>query len=195
MGTLVTLRAEGSEAQAAIDESFDKVNELVDKIKGDVERINAAAGSDEFIQISPEVFEMIRLSRQYSERTDGAFDVTVGAALELWKAARQNNALPTDAELDATRQLVGWRHMNLRETDNAVMLDAAGVKINLGGVAKGYAADLVKKFLKLMISSSSTTGRCRHRAITRDFLRSTGESTITSSIRKHVDRSTTGLRR
>ena len=216
MGTRVTLRAEGTAAQAAVDESFDKVNELVEKIKVDVERINAAAGSDEFIKISPEVFEMIRLSRQYSDRTDGAFDVTVGAALDLWKAARQNNALPTDEEIEAARRLVGRQHMNLRETDNAVMLDEAGVKINVGGIAKGYAADLVREIFvrhgiedglidfgtstiyavgakKIGIKNPRGGGIDEIAELNDGALSTSGVgSTITSSIRKRVARLITG---
>ena len=141
MGTVVTLKATGDESQAAVDESFDRVNALVDEIMGDMKRLEAA-DAGEYISVSDDVFTMLEISQRYAERTEGAFDVTVGAALDMWRGARQNKKLPTDDELDQVRRLVGYEHLHLRASDNSAMVDVKGVKINLGGVAKGYAADL-----------------------------------------------------
>ncbi|MBR1579672.1 MAG: FAD:protein FMN transferase [Selenomonadaceae bacterium] len=141
MGTVVTLKATGDESQAAVDESFDRVNALVDEIMNDMKRLEAA-DAGEYVSVGDDVFTMLELSQRYAERTDGAFDVTVGAALDMWRAARQNKTLPTDDELESVKGLVGYEHLHLRASDNSVMVDVKGVKINLGGVAKGYAADL-----------------------------------------------------
>ena len=141
MGTAVTLKATGDESQAAVDESFDRVNALVDEIMNDMKRLEAA-DAGEYVSVGDDVFTMLELSQRYAERTDGAFDVTVGAALDMWRAARQNKTLPTDDELESVKGLVGYEHLHLRASDNSVMVDVKGVKINLGGVAKGYAADL-----------------------------------------------------
>ena len=146
MGTIVTLKAEGMNAKVAVDESFDKIFELVENIKSDVKLIES---TNEYVKISPDVYEILKISQNYSEQTNGAFDVTIGAAVNLWKNARKNNQLPTTEEIEEVKKFVGFNHLHLRESDNSVMIDTQGVKINLGGVGKGYGADIARKiFIK-----------------------------------------------
>ena len=149
MGTLVTLKAQGKNSQAAVDESFDEIFALVDNIKADVKNLNDNAGSGEFVKVSADVFEMLKLSQNYSKLTDGAFDVTVGAAVDLWRNARKTETLPTQEEIDAVKNFVGYKHLHLNETEQSAKLDLAGVKVNLGGVGKGYGADVARRiFIK-----------------------------------------------
>lgn len=149
MGTLVTLKAQGQNSQAAVDESFEKIFALVENIKADVKNLNASAGNGKFIKVSADVFEMLKLSQHYSELTGGAFDVTCGAAVDLWRTARQNKILPAQEEIAAVKNLVGCKHLHLNETEQSAMIDSAGVKINLGGVGKGYGVDVARKiFIK-----------------------------------------------
>ena len=146
MGTLVTLKADGVEAEAAVDESFDKIFELVENIKADVKLMES---TNEYVKISPDVYEILKISQHYSEQTNGAFDVTIGAAVNLWKNARKNNQLPTTEDIENVKKFVGFHHLHLRESDHSVMIDTQGVKINLGGVGKGYGADIARKiFMK-----------------------------------------------
>ena len=153
MGTAVTLKAEGKDSKIAIDESFEKIFELVEKVKTDTKNLNDNAGNGKFIKISPEVFEMLEMSQKYSALTDGAFDVTIGAAVDLWKVARKNKILPAETEIEAVKNFVGYEHLHLDKKNTSAMIDKAGVKINLGGVGKGYGADVAKKiFAKYKIS-------------------------------------------
>ena len=139
MGTVVTLKADGLNAKVAIDESFDKIFELVKNIKDDIKLIES---KNEYIKISPDVYEILKISQHYSEQT-------IGAAVNLWKNARKNNELPSAADIENVKKFVGFYHLHLRESDHSVMLDTQGVKINLGGVAKGYGADIARKiFIK-----------------------------------------------
>lgn len=149
MGTAVTLKATGKNSKVAVDESFEKIFELVEKVKVDIKNLNDNAGNGKFIKISPEVFEMLEMSQKYSALTDGAFDVTVGAAVDLWKVARKNKILPAETEIETVKNFVGYKHLHLDKKNTSAMLDTAGVKINLGGVGKGYGADIAKKiFIK-----------------------------------------------
>ena len=149
MGTLVTLKAQGQNSQAAVDESFEKIFALVENIKADVKNLNDSAGNDEFVKVSADVFEMLKLSQHYSELTGGAFDVTCGTAVDLWRNARKTETLPAQAEIDAVKNLVGYKHLHLNDAEQSAMIDLAGVKINLGGVGKGYGADVARKiFIK-----------------------------------------------
>lgn len=143
MGTVVTLKATGHDAQAAVDESFARIAELEKNISVDVQKIEYAAGNGEFVEISSDVSEILQVAQKYSELTDGAFDVTCGAAVELWGIGTKNPRVPTDDELAAVKNFVGYKHLHLR--DGKAQLDLRGVKINLGGVAKGYGVDLARK--------------------------------------------------
>ena len=111
--------------------------------------MNESAGSGEFVKVSAGVFEMLKLSQHYSELTGGAFDVTLGAAIDLWRNARKSKTLPSPEEIDAVKNFVGYKHLHLNEAEQSAMIDTAGMKINLGGVGKGYCADVARKiFIK-----------------------------------------------
>ena len=143
MGTVVTLKATGSDAQAAVDESFARIAELEKNISADVQKIEDASGTGEGVKISPEVYEILEMAQKYSELTDGAFDVTCGVAVELWGIGTKNPRVPTDDEIAAVKNFVGHEHLHLH--DSTAYLDLRGVKLNLGGVAKGYGVDLARK--------------------------------------------------
>ena len=142
MGTVVTLKAEGKNSQAAVDESFMRLAELEKNILLDVKKIEDAA-EVESVKISPDVYEILETAQKFSALTDGAFDVTIGAATELWSIGKKNSRVPTNDELATVKNFVGFKHLHLR--DGAAYLDKRGVKINLGGVAKGYGVDLARK--------------------------------------------------
>ena len=140
MSTVLTLKANN---KAAIDESFLKVADIENKIKNDIQNLEAAAGSDKFVKISSEVFTMLKTANEYSILTDGAFDVTTGAAIELWNIKEAK--VPTDEEIENVKSLVGFRHIQLRDFDCSAKIDLSGIKINLGGIAKGYAVDSIRE--------------------------------------------------
>ena len=143
MGTIITLKADGSDAQSAVDEGFRAIEALQKNIFADLQKIEDAAESGEFVEVSPDVYKILEIAQIFSELTDGAFDVTVGAAIELWGFDKKNFRVPTDDELANVKNFVGYKHLHLR--DGKVYLDKRGVKIKLGGVAKGYGVDLVRE--------------------------------------------------
>lgn len=143
MGTVITLKATGSDAQAVIDESFTRIAELEENIYADVKKIEESAGNGEFVEISTEVYEMLEIAQKYSELTDGAFDVTCGAAVDLWGIGTKNPRVPTNEEIAAVKNFVGREYLHLH--NGKAQLDLRGVKINLGGIAKGYGVDLARK--------------------------------------------------
>jgi hypothetical protein len=76
--------------------------------------------------------------RRGAEATDGAFDVTVGPLVGLWRAARRSARLPTAAALDSARALVGWRRVVRDSVRRRVRLATPGMRLDLGGIGKGY---------------------------------------------------------
>ena len=100
------------------------------------------------VKVSRELFFILEKSREISERSGGAFDVTVGPVVRLWRRARKAKRLPDPEELAAARALVGSKMMVLDKEHRTVKLLKPGMQLDLGGIAKGYAGDEAVKVLK-----------------------------------------------
>lgn len=100
------------------------------------------------VRVSEELFLVLKRAQEVSKLSDGAFDVTAGPIIRLWRAARKAKKLPTQAEIDNTRKLVGWKKMVLNEKARTVRLAVKGMQLDLGGIAKGYADDEAQRVLK-----------------------------------------------
>jgi len=93
------------------------------------------------VPVNPLTFEVLRKAVHFSELSDGAFDVTVGPLIDLWRVAGDANAPPSEAALAEARGRVGYDKLILNEKDLTVRFAAEGMRIDLGGIAKGYAID------------------------------------------------------
>jgi thiamine biosynthesis lipoprotein len=100
------------------------------------------------VQISPELFTLLSAAQELARRSDGAFDVTVGPYVQLWRAARKSRQLPKPEDLQARAALVGWRRLHLDAKHRTATLDLPGMRLDLGGIAKGYAGDEAIRVLK-----------------------------------------------
>jgi thiamine biosynthesis lipoprotein len=87
-------------------------------------------------------------SQRLSQLSDGAFDVTVGPVVRLWRRARRTGALPPADALTRAREAVGWQKLQLDARHRTVTLTAPNMQLDLGGIAKGYAADKALGVLK-----------------------------------------------
>lgn len=90
---------------------------------------------------SPELVFILGKCNEMSLLTDGAFDATAGPVISLWRAARKSGKLPSDRDLQAARKLVDWRNVVIDEKAETVQLRKPGMRLDLGGIAKGYACD------------------------------------------------------
>jgi thiamine biosynthesis lipoprotein len=98
--------------------------------------------------VSPDLFHVLRRAQDVARDSGGAFDVTVGPLIALWRKARKTAVLPDPAELKRARRLVGWQKLRLDEGSRTVRLTVRGMKLDLGGIAKGYAADEAQRVLE-----------------------------------------------
>jgi FAD:protein FMN transferase len=92
------------------------------------------------VPVSPELFHVLARAQRFACLADGAFDVTAGPLVRLWRAARRSGVLPTAAEREAAAARVGWRHLELDPVARTVRLRLQGMQLDLGGIGKGYAA-------------------------------------------------------
>ena len=93
------------------------------------------------VHVSDELFFVLSKAEETSRISDGAFDVTVGPVVQLWRQARKTKRMPDAKKLATAMELVGWRNVVLDEKAHTVQLLKAGMLLDLGGIAKGYAAD------------------------------------------------------
>ena len=145
-GTVARLSAEGHEADVAVAECFSALSVLSSEFDAEnpgssVAKLNNAAGTDEWVSLSPEIWHILSVSQLYSERTDGAWDVTVAPLSSLWQRAIADGILPSEEKIAQALQKVGWKKLELRDEDNRARLTESGMALDLGGLKKGFALD------------------------------------------------------
>lgn len=146
-----TIEATGSEASRALDAAELKVMELDDRLsafkpESEISRINQAAGK-RFVPVHPDTMLIIKTAIEYAALSNGAFDITARPLIELWNVGSKRNSLPSPAEIERARQLVNFQDILLDEQACSVMMKRPGQALDLGGIAKGYAADEVRRIL------------------------------------------------
>jgi FAD:protein FMN transferase len=149
MGTAVHLRAwtaDESAASSAFERVFDEFDRLdalmsVWKPGSDILRINDSAGRSG-VAVSGEVREVLHAAQQVSEWTGGKFDVTFAALSGLWKFDQDiDGQIPDRSQIAPRLPLIDYRALQIDDRAGTATLARAGMKINLGGIGKGYAID------------------------------------------------------
>ncbi len=147
MGTLVKITvytATQDEARAAFRAAFDRIRDLDNTLsdyKPDSELsqiTNRAVGHA--VHVSDDVFTVLRASQQLAEETGGAFDVTQGPVVQLWREARKTGRVPDVEALKEAGTRSGFRKLHLDAANRTVMCDTEGMALDVGAIGKGYAA-------------------------------------------------------
>jgi len=155
MGTLfrITLYApDAAAAQPAFRAAFDRVKQL-DEILSDYNPQSemmrmCAVAHERPVRVSTELFEVLAASQHLAEETGGAFDVTLGPVIRLWRDARKQKHLPDPAALAEARARSGFRNLVLDAAVHTVFLKIPGMLLDVGGIAKGYTADEALRVLR-----------------------------------------------
>jgi thiamine biosynthesis lipoprotein len=142
-------------AKKAADAAFARVAEL-DGIMSDYKRDSElmrlcqafAKSVGKPVPVSPDLFVVLTKAEEVSVASDGAFDVTVGPVVQLWRQARRTQQFPDKDELAAAMAKVGYRKVKLDPQTKSVTLLTPGMQLDLGGIAKGYAADEALRLLR-----------------------------------------------
>lgn len=114
----------------------------------ELSRVNAAAGKSA-VPVSEETLRIVKEAIHTSEISEGTFDITFEGLHGLWKFDQDLDPHPPKAEdVRAKLPLVNYRHIKVDDANKSIMLDAVGVKISLGGIAKGYAVDRAAEVLE-----------------------------------------------
>ncbi len=149
MDTYVTIYAVGPReiTSKAIDSALDRMQEIAIKFNSLDPRSPIYAFNHQDARISdPEIIELTRLGLQISEKSNGAFDMTVASLLELWGFYDKSFHVPQEQEIKDCLTKVGYRHLLLN--DGILKKSTKGVMIDLGGIAKGYALSQAREVLR-----------------------------------------------
>jgi thiamine biosynthesis lipoprotein len=115
--------------------------------ESELSRLSRSAGGPP-VRVSADLFDVLARSRRMYERSGGAFDVTIAPVGRLWRRARRDHKLPDPKRLTDARALVGSDKMVLEERARTVQLKKPGMKLDVGGIAKGYASQAALEVLK-----------------------------------------------
>jgi thiamine biosynthesis lipoprotein len=158
MGTtfrVVLFAGDAATAKKAADTVFARVAEL-DQCMSDYKPASElmrlcksfATKIGEPVKVSDDLFYVLQKAEELSRKSDGAFDVTVGPVVQLWRLARRTQELPDPQDFAAARAKVGYQMVKLDAAKKTVQLTTPGMQLDLGGIAKGYAADESLKLLR-----------------------------------------------
>lgn len=156
MGSLVRITvyaADEQQAKRGIEAAFAEftsLNQIMSDYldRSELNHLSDASPTGTPIKVSKPLFDVLNESQSWSQKTGGAFDITVGPLVRQWRRARRRKEMPAPEKQQAARNSVGWKHLKLHAESQSVSLSAADMKLDLGGIAKGFAADAALRALE-----------------------------------------------
>ncbi|MBT9176211.1 MAG: FAD:protein FMN transferase [Firmicutes bacterium] len=154
MDTFVRLVVHGRLTQAALEETIEATVKEMARLESilsahatgsDIDKLNNAATEPR--QVSEETFAVLERAKQVYERSQGAFDVTVGALMRVWGFGTDQRAVPSPEALTAALSGVGFTYVEMDASQRTVRLTHPKTRLDLGGIAKGYIVDRAIEFL------------------------------------------------
>ncbi len=153
IGTTVEILLYDIHDDKAIVEAFDRIREIENKMTintpggSEIIALNDASGLKE-VPVSPDTLFVLEKGLYYSELSRGKFDITIGPVVKLWNIGTEQAMVPDDKVLEERLRLVDYKKLHLDRENNKAKLDDMGMMVDLGGIAKGYAADEAREVLK-----------------------------------------------
>ncbi|ABN51797.1 FAD:protein FMN transferase [Acetivibrio thermocellus] len=145
MGTVVLQKIYHENAAEIAKEVNDRIAEIestmtINKPGGEINLLNDAAGK-EYVKLGEDTLYVLDKAKQYAEISNGAFDVTIGPLVKAWGVFTDNPRVPSKNEIDELLKLVNYKDINIDFENSTAMLAKEGQIVDLGGIAKGFAAD------------------------------------------------------
>lgn len=146
MGTFWEVISDDQNAARIVFQEANRLDRLLSKYnpKSEIAILNRLGK----LKVSPETFYIIKKSLEFWKLSDGAFDISVAPLIDLWGFSSQKTRIPGEEEIKATLKLVGSNKIILQENNSVIEFKLPGMKIDLGGIAKGFALDCAVKKLK-----------------------------------------------
>jgi len=149
---IVLYAPDGIIATRAAEAAWERIAELNGILsdynaESELSRLGATAPQEQPVIVSPELYTVLRRATDLSRASDGAFDITVGPLTQLWRRSRRQRELPDPERLRTALSAVGWSAVELHPPDR-VRLSRPGMRLDAGGIAKGYALDEATRVLR-----------------------------------------------
>jgi len=153
MGTLVkiTIFDEVKDKQI-FQKVFNRISEIEDRMtitedNSEIIQLNNSAGK-KYCKLSSDTFYVLEKGKYFSELSKGKFDITIGPLVKLWKIGTEQATLPEKTEIASILPLINYKNLLLDKDSLSAKLNTPGMIVDLGAIAKGYAADEAAKILK-----------------------------------------------
>ncbi|GHV21154.1 FAD:protein FMN transferase [Spirochaetia bacterium] len=145
LGTICSVNLYEYDNRETINKIFSRLREIEDifsanKDGTEIDKINKSSGIAP-VKVSDELIRVLERSVYFAELSSGAFDPTIGTLVKLWGIGGDNAAVPAQTEINMALTLVDWRLIEIDKENKTVFLAKEGMALDLGGIAKGYAAD------------------------------------------------------
>lgn len=150
---LVLYAPDDSVANAAAVSAFrrvEKLNEIMSDYRdgSEINLLSAQSGSGKWVTVSKELFDILAISQDISQKTDGAFDATLGPVVQMWRHATRKGIFPASQEIEEALSKTGFKKMKLEADGYKVLLTQKGMRLDIGGLGKGFAAEEAIKVVK-----------------------------------------------
>lgn len=152
LGTVCTIQLYDNQSEEVITKVFDRIKDIENKMSvnkdgTEADAIANAAGKS-YVKVSDDTYYVIQKGKYYSEWSEGKFDITIGPLVKLWGIGTNSARVPNKNEIDEKKALISYKDVLLNDKDKSVMLAKEGMLLDLGGIAKGYAADEAARILR-----------------------------------------------
>jgi Membrane-associated lipoprotein involved in thiamine biosynthesis len=153
MGTVNTIRIYDKGKEGVLKPVIQRLRNLADQLtvedksnRSDIDRINDNAGVRP-VKVSSDIYHMIQLGKGYAKMSNGYFDITIGPLTKLWHIGFPDARKPSQKEINQKLLLIGYKKMVLNDQKQTVFLKQKGMRLDLGGIAKGFITDELDKVL------------------------------------------------
>jgi len=156
MGTqfkIILYQKDIKSAQSIANQCFNKVDAL-NLIFSDyheeseISQLSASAGSPKKIKVSAPFWTILRKSNQYAKKSKGAFDITIGPLSKLWRSMFRRSEIFNGVKINSAKAKIGYRKIKCYPFSKRVKLVQKGMRLDVGGIAKGYTVDAMVKIIK-----------------------------------------------
>lgn len=152
MGTVIRQRIYDNNAEEISKKVLNRIREIeddmtVNKPGGEMNNLNSSAGMD-FVEVKEDTIYVLEKSKEFSKKSNGAFDITVGPLVKEWDVLSDNPSIPSEDKLKSLLNLVNYEDITIDKNLSKAKLEKKDQSVDLGAIAKGFAADEAKEIYR-----------------------------------------------
>lgn len=153
LGTACRITMYDQQSEHLFDKAFQRIADIeqdmsVHSSTGSIAAVNVSAGLHKPVKISSDSLQVLLEAVDIAQRSGGAFDPTIGPLVNLWGIGTDSAKIPDKESITEAMHLIDYKKIQIDSQENSVYLPEKGMSIDLGGIAKGFAADEVREILK-----------------------------------------------